>query len=660
MNTHADPTQENKSQSVANGVSQVQSSSDGLSQFEDNRPEAAIQRKLQQIANNSPKAMQLKAFQEMTNPHSQPTAQLEEMEDGDSKPQQKTIEKPKNNTGLPDNLKSGIENLSGYSMDDVKVHRNSAKPAKLQAHAYAQGSEIHLASGQEKHLPHEAWHVVQQKQGRVKPTKQLKGQVNVNNDKGLEQEADVMGGKAAQLMLNSTPKIDRSFDATTKENTVQRYIIAKDGSNIWSTEIAHRLSSEKDDKIKEAVQRLHSIDSWIKVDTYDQLVKNIKDEVYKAYIQNSIDESPEEAKYKKPGPDILIESRKEQEERGLSEMGRLSREETIYKSDGPTDPYYKSRIKKDEKGRNSLKLGWGSAAHIIEVNGSYFLKKLVIGGSVYNPDKIDIMDNWKGTYNDSGDGLEVTFNVTSEGGDVQLSEIITFGVSTCSFSVVCDAGLKNIILMHINNGDPLPFDKFYENSPEFRQSMTRMFVSMIDEETEVNKILKATRSAGIEMLDVLSRPYDAGDADRINMETHHSIGLNLEEAPTLIGEQGDSESIYKAVISKICKKAHDDINSKLPWFGEIEESHVQTIYREMHDGLQNLGLESIELNFQIIDWQGRLKAQGNIKESNERRAIFGASAAYQNPSGTEIENIKVTIRKLVDRRLKGILTKQET
>ena len=35
-----------------------------------------------------------------------------------------------NNTGMPDNLKSGIESLSGFSMDDVRVHYNSSKPAK--------------------------------------------------------------------------------------------------------------------------------------------------------------------------------------------------------------------------------------------------------------------------------------------------------------------------------------------------------------------------------------------------------------------------------------------------------------------------------------------------------------------------------------------------
>lgn len=102
----------------------------------------------------------------------------------------------KNATGLPDKLKSGIESLSGMAMDDVRVQYNSAKPAQLQAHAYAQGNQIHIAPGQEKHLPHEAWHVVQQKQGRVKPTMQMKGAVKVNDDAGLEREADVMGAKA--------------------------------------------------------------------------------------------------------------------------------------------------------------------------------------------------------------------------------------------------------------------------------------------------------------------------------------------------------------------------------------------------------------------------------------------------------------------------------
>ena len=105
-----------------------------------------------------------------------------------------------NNTGMPDNLKSGIESLSGFSMDDVRVHYNSSKPATVQALAYTQGTDIHVAPGQEKHLPHEAWHVAQQMAGRVSPTTNING-MPVNDNAGLEHEADVMGEKAVQCKM---------------------------------------------------------------------------------------------------------------------------------------------------------------------------------------------------------------------------------------------------------------------------------------------------------------------------------------------------------------------------------------------------------------------------------------------------------------------------
>lgn len=103
--------------------------------------------------------------------------------------------RPPNRTGLPDRLKAGVEALSGLSMDDVRVHRGSSEPAKLGALAYAHGRDIHLGPGHERHLPHEAWHVVQQKQGRVRPTFQLKT-FSVNDEPRLEEEADLMGAKA--------------------------------------------------------------------------------------------------------------------------------------------------------------------------------------------------------------------------------------------------------------------------------------------------------------------------------------------------------------------------------------------------------------------------------------------------------------------------------
>jgi hypothetical protein len=149
MNTHADKTQENKSQSLANEASQKQSGGESTFQFVDYRPEAIAQRKLQELANNSPQAKQAAQLQATANnsPQAIQAVQLQSMADNHSALNQQSIQKKENNTGLPDNLKSGMENLSGLSLDDVRVHRNSDRPAQLQAHAYAQGTDIHLGSG---------------------------------------------------------------------------------------------------------------------------------------------------------------------------------------------------------------------------------------------------------------------------------------------------------------------------------------------------------------------------------------------------------------------------------------------------------------------------------------------------------------------------------
>ena len=190
---------------------------------------------LQMMADQSPASQNLAALQRMADARC-PVQRMEE-DELQMKPIQRMeedelqgkfiqrAEAPKaNNTGLPDNLKAGIESLSGMSMDHVKVHRNSDKPATVQAHAYAQGSDIHLGPGQEKHLPHEAWHVVQQAQGRVKPTMQLQG-ITVNDDPGLEKEADVMGAKALQSI--PAPVSLASLKATTAVvGPVQRALVS--------------------------------------------------------------------------------------------------------------------------------------------------------------------------------------------------------------------------------------------------------------------------------------------------------------------------------------------------------------------------------------------------------------------------------------------------
>lgn len=231
MNIHADKMQENKSHSVANALSKKQSDGVSTFQFVDNRPEVVDQRKLQEMANNSLSVTQLRTFQDMANnsPQAKQAVQLRAIANNRSAQQQHTIQKKENKTGLPDALKSGIETFSSYSMNDVKVHYNSDRPVQLQAHAYAQGTDIHIASGQEKHLPHEAWHVVQQKQGRVSPTMQLKSNVSVNDDVGLEKEADVMGAKSQVLGKDFSSSVQMKQCPNLKLLSKESQIVQKTG-----------------------------------------------------------------------------------------------------------------------------------------------------------------------------------------------------------------------------------------------------------------------------------------------------------------------------------------------------------------------------------------------------------------------------------------------
>ena len=106
--------------------------------------------------------------------------------------------------GWPVAAKSGFGNkgpCQGFDLSHVTVHHNSPHPAALGAKAYTDGQTIHLAKGESHHLPHEAWHVVQQQQGKVRATGRLAGGVAVNSHEGLEGEATRMGQAAQQLAV---------------------------------------------------------------------------------------------------------------------------------------------------------------------------------------------------------------------------------------------------------------------------------------------------------------------------------------------------------------------------------------------------------------------------------------------------------------------------
>lgn len=179
-------------------IAATEQSSGGFSEFDQESSGSQIHA----AANNSPQVLQQKANQDAADNSPQVKQLKAQQASVDTSPvmQQRRAERSPAaaDNGLPDQLMAGIEALSGYDMRDVKVFYNSSKPAEYDAEAFAQGSEIHLAAGKEQHLPHEAWHVAQQKAGRVAPT-ESEEEENINTDPALEVEADRMGAKALEM-----------------------------------------------------------------------------------------------------------------------------------------------------------------------------------------------------------------------------------------------------------------------------------------------------------------------------------------------------------------------------------------------------------------------------------------------------------------------------
>lgn len=159
-------------------------------------------------------------------------------------------------TTLDGPLKHGVERLSGVSMDGVTVQRNSSEPAKYQAHGIARDNEIHTAPGQDRHVPHEAWHIAQQRQGRVSATTQMKGGQGVNSDASLEAEADKMGALAAQGGHGGAVSVGSSRGAVSAGAPVQLYKKEFDSASIGTEQELTGVNIELD---KNAVQRVATV-----------------------------------------------------------------------------------------------------------------------------------------------------------------------------------------------------------------------------------------------------------------------------------------------------------------------------------------------------------------------------------------------------------------
>ena len=179
------------------------------------------------FVDNSEGAQQGRALKEMSlnSPQAKEGAQLKA-----SAAKKAAADAPKrkvNKTGIPDRLKASMEALSGLSLDAVRVHYNSDKPALMNAYAYAEGTNVYIAPGQEKHLSHELWHVVQQLRKEVRPTIQLKGKKQGSDSNKLEHHANIKGKEAMNLAkipdLLPTQKLE---EKTSSQEIVQRAAVS--------------------------------------------------------------------------------------------------------------------------------------------------------------------------------------------------------------------------------------------------------------------------------------------------------------------------------------------------------------------------------------------------------------------------------------------------
>lgn len=128
-----------------------------------------------------------------------------------------TIQKKEDSGGgssnrLPEEVRGKMESTIGTDFSNVRIHANSDKAVEAGALAFTQGTDIHFAPGQynpnsrqgEELLAHELTHVQQQSEGRVKSTGQVAG-MPLNEDRGLEKEADELASRAVGADMSATP-----------------------------------------------------------------------------------------------------------------------------------------------------------------------------------------------------------------------------------------------------------------------------------------------------------------------------------------------------------------------------------------------------------------------------------------------------------------------
>ncbi len=159
--------------------------------------------------------------------------------------------------------------------------------------------------------------------------------------------------KAAQLQEIAdafTAKNGSNQLTPTRNATIQREIVGKDGQNIWANGIGPKLITEPNQVIVRAVRLLHDNDEKIPVADYDTLVQGILNGDYNIYLTPAIIGELQASNQDVDADDALVDEDDVVEDDAVSVPSISATAAPVSKSKGK--PRKKSaRAKKDEKRR---------------------------------------------------------------------------------------------------------------------------------------------------------------------------------------------------------------------------------------------------------------------------------------------------------------------
>ena len=448
-------------------------------------------------------------------------------------------ERKANVTGIPTQMKLDFEQRSGLSFDDVRVHYNSDRPARIGALAYTQIPEVYMGPGQERHLRHELGHVVQQKQGIVRPTTYING-LPVNDSPWLEQ--------LASAERNSQRPIEQN------ESYVMQMIKIE---NIpWKT--IQKITGCSDFRLFARFISYIQVKNLSEDDADEETTKRKIVLLYQDYLREQ---------HNTPVQILKNEI--------ITQEGRLM-PRYLPAEKAPDPPNNAGTTNQDIQfpdGKHMLQLGFSSLALLqrdCSDSAGYKAKLIMILPKVQQ-------DSSPAT---AAQFIYVEGDHASAFHNLEYSHVLTRGVTSCQFIVASDANKDYILIAHLNSRDYIPFDTLRTLYPALQFSSA--FVSSLDELDEEIKFVEFERQFGVPQLGGRIIPgtkfLNRGAAAHYHINQHEWIGIDLVRHQ-ITGTQGAHRGSLKSLFNyELCQKHSQNLLIDMESIWGIELRHPSPLF----------------------------------------------------------------------------------